>query len=181
MKRPVWWRTVSRTQLVQHPVLSLRKDSRTAPGFGDHDFYILEFPDWVNVVAITTAKQLVLVRQFRHGLETVTLEIPGGMVDAGETPAQAACRELAEETGYAAGKLTALASVSVNPAIQNNRCHLFLATDCTLTGPQALDGTESIAVELAPWATAQSLLQTKKIDHSINCLALCLALQKLSA
>lgn len=175
------WQTVASAYLCQHPFLNLRRDTRTAPGFGSHDFFILEYPDWVNVVAFTQEKQVVLIRQFRQGLEEITLEIPGGIVDGGEEPLQAAVRELAEETGYAPGKIILLASVSVNPAVQNNRCHMFLATDCSRVGPQALDGTEAIAVELATRADLARLIETGEIHHSLNCLALHLALARLSA
>ncbi|MDD4658177.1 MAG: NUDIX hydrolase [Eubacteriales bacterium] len=181
MDKPASWKTIAASYLCKHPYLSVRKDTRTAPGFESHDFFVLEFPDWVNIVAVTEDNQVILVRQFRHGLEEITLEIPGGVVDPGEEPRLTAARELAEETGYSAGEIQLLSSVSVNPAIQNNRCHLFLATGCRQTGGQALEGTESIAVQLAPLAELAELMETGAIHHSLNCLALNLALSKLSA
>lgn len=181
MDKPVSWKTVASSYLLKHPYLSVRKDCRTAPGFENHDFFILEFPDWVNIVAITEDNKAILVRQFRHGLEEITLEIPGGVVDLGEEPSLTAVRELAEETGFSPRDVQLLTSVSVNPAIQNNCCHLFLATGCRLAGEQSLDGTESISVELVPLTDLPGLMATGKIHHSLNCLALNLALSKLTA
>lgn len=179
MEKPVKWATLASAYLEKNPYLSLRRDTRTAPGFGPHDFFILEFHDWVNVVAVTEEGQAVLVRQFRQGLAEVTLEIPGGVVDPGEEPGQAVRRELLEETGYAPREIRLLTAVRVNPAIQGNRCHLFLALGCQLKGAQALEGTESIRVELVPLDALAGLMARGEIDHSLNCLALHLALQYL--
>ncbi len=175
------WLTVASKYIHRDSFLTLRQDTRQSPGFGQHDFYILEFPDWANVVAVTEDQELILVRQFRHGLAEVNLEIPGGIVDAGEKPSTAASRELQEETGYAPARLELLTSVSVNPAIQSNWCHLFLATGCLRVGDQNLEGTESIAVELVPLKDLPDILKTGRIHHSLNYLALTLAHSKLSA
>lgn len=175
------WLTVASTYIHRNPFLTLRQDTREAPGFGQHNFYILEFPDWANVVAVTKDDELILVRQFRHGLAQVNLEIPGGIVDPGEKPEATAVRELWEETGYSPEHLEILTSVSVNPAIQNNWCHLYLATGCRRVGNQRLDGTESIAVELVPLRELLDLLAAGRIHHSLNYLALTLAHNKLSA
>lgn len=181
MDKPASWKTVATSYLCKHPYLNVRKDTRTAPGFDKHDFFVLEYPDWVNIVAVTEDNLVILVRQFRHGLEEITLEIPGGVVDPGEEPDITAARELAEETGYAAENIQQLTLVSVNPAIQNNWCHLFLATGCRQVAAQTLDGTESISVQLAPLADLPRLMAAGVIHHSLNCLALNLALNKLTA
>lgn len=173
------WQTIESKHILKTSFIGVREDLRTAPGFGQHSFYILEFPDWVNVVPVTKDQQLVLVRQFRHGLAAFNLEIPGGIVDPGESPQKTVVRELVEETGYVPETVELLSKVSVNPAIQDNWCHLFLATGCQLTQEQQLDGTEDIAVELVPLAQLPQLLAQGEIHHSLNCLALSLAWSKL--
>jgi len=180
-EKVVSWDTLARSYICKHPYLSLRRDTRVAPGFGQHDFFVLEFPDWVNIVAVTEEDCVVLVRQFRHGLNAVNLEIPGGVVDPGEDPHGTAIRELAEETGYVAKKMEHLSSVTANPAIQDNWCHIFLATGCCLEGEQELDGTESIEVQLVSWHELSALLEKGEIHHSLNCLAINLAVKKLAA
>ena len=90
------------------------------------DFFVIRAPDWVNVIALTPAGELVLVRQFRYGINDFSTEIPGGVIDAGEDPLAAGVRELREETGYVGGSARLLGSVHPNPAMQGNRCHLVL-------------------------------------------------------
>jgi len=175
------WQTVSSTYISRHSFMSVRRDNRTAPGLDNHDFFVLEFPDWANVVAVTEDGMVVLVRQFRHGLEIFNLEIPGGVVDPGENPLDTAARELAEETGYVPEKIQLLSTVSVNPAIQDNWCHLFLATGCRLMQEQALDGTESIEVKLVPLDSLAAMMKNGEIHHSLNCLAINLAMTIFSA
>jgi ADP-ribose pyrophosphatase len=130
-------------------------------------FSLIEAVDWVNVIAVTAAREVVLIRQYRPGLDEVCLEIPGGMVDDGEAPLVAAQRELVEETGYTAATWQPLGVVAPNPAIQNNRLHSFLATGARPTQPQRLDGSEVIDVETAPLAEVTAMLRDGRIDHAL--------------
>ena len=97
---------------------------------------VITSPDWVNVIALTPDDQVVMVRQHRAGTDTITLEIPGGMIDPGEGPLDGGRRELLEETGYVADTWIHIGSVEPNPAIQDNTCHTLLALDARLEGPQ---------------------------------------------
>jgi len=133
-----------------------------------HDFFVLDAPDWVNVIPLTPDEKVVCVRQYRAGTDTVTLEIPGGMIDPGDpTPTAAAAREMREETGYLASRYEDLGVVAPNPAIQSNRCHTICAVDAYRDGPQALDGSEVIDVELVDLADIPSLIMSGRITHSL--------------
>ncbi len=127
----------------------------------------IESSDWVNVVAVTTDAEIVLVRQWRHGTEHVTLEIPGGMVDPGEAPADAAVRELREETGFSGGTVSELGVVEPNPAFLSNRCHTFLVENCSRTNAQALDDGEDIEVTTRPIGSIRELVADGSIDHAL--------------
>lgn len=131
------------------------------------DRLVLETPDWVNVVALTREDRVVCVRQFRFGTAAVELEIPAGIVDPGETPEQAAKRELSEETGYSAAQWRPLGSVAANPAYQDNFCHHWLATGAALTGSPSLDAGEDIGVELVPVGAVPRLVAEGEIRHSL--------------
>jgi 8-oxo-dGTP pyrophosphatase MutT (NUDIX family) len=126
----------------------------------------------VNVVPVTTAGEIVMVRQYRHGLRDLTLEIPGGMIDAGETPEQAAARELLEETGYRAARLEPLGNVNPNPALFGNRLFAFTAHGCERIGPVANESTEETVVELVSQPDLRRLLREGRIDHALVLAAL---------
>ncbi|MFO0596920.1 MAG: NUDIX hydrolase [Myxococcaceae bacterium] len=136
---------------------------------------VIDAPDWVNIVAVTRDEQLVLVRQFRFGTWSNTLEIPGGMTDPGEDPAVAAARELEEETGFRPDRLTAIGTSHPNPAILNNRLHSFLAEGCVKVSEGHLDGSEDIELVLAPKAQVRELIARGEISHSLVLAALFLA------
>ena len=156
---------------------SIRQDSRIfrqivarrrSPHTGrEHAFYRLQGPDWVNVVAFTKAGDLLVVEQFRHGIDASTLEIPGGGCDAGESPEVAARRELREETGFVSNDWVALGSCTPNPATQNNRCHSFLALDCIAEGGLELDPAEELQVWSCPWPEWEDRMRRGEIHHAL--------------
>ena len=156
-------------------VFSIRTDTAVSPRTGrEHDFYVIESRDWINIIPLTSDDQVVMVKQYRHGSREVTLEVPGGLVDSGDTPEMAASRELLEETGYRAEALVKLGTVNPNPAIFNNRCYTFLARNVKRVSEPALDQTEDIEVVLIPLRDIPEMIRKGEIDHAIVINAFCL-------
>ena len=127
----------------------------------------LESPDWVNIIPITKNNQVVLVKQFRFGTKSETLEIPGGMIDNHETPSIAAGRELFEETGYSYENITKLGNISPNPALFNNRVFTFLANDAYLSEENINNQDEINEVVLVDLSDIPKLLKTGAIEHAL--------------
>jgi ADP-ribose pyrophosphatase len=149
-------------------VYSIRSDTVVSPRTGmEHDFHIIESGDWVNVIPLTDDGQVVMIRQYRVGSGTVTLEIPGGLAEEGDTPEQAAVRELMEETGYEAREWVKIGETNPNPAIFNNRCHTFLAKGAKKTREQMFDQTEDIEVEEVPLSDVPDLIGKGEVDHAL--------------
>lgn len=168
MSSPKPWRRLRRGQEHDLTILRIREDTFADPrDESPHPRVVITAPDWVNVVALTREGDAILVRQFRFGVEANTLEIPGGMVDAGEEPAAAAARELGEETGFRASQLVFLGAVHPNPALQSNRCHSYLALGCEPAHALGQDAGEDIEVVLVPASTLQSLIREGKITHAL--------------
>lgn len=128
---------------------------------------VLETPSWVNVLALTEDQQIVLVRQYRFGTRSFTLEIPGGVVERGEDPVRAAERELLEETGYTAQSFRSLGAVEPNPAFHDNLCFHVLATGARRVKDQSLDDGEDIEVLLRPLVSLRDAVLSGEIRHAL--------------
>lgn len=162
--------------LFEHPVVRIEGVPVATPA-GDQVWARLHMPDWVNVIPVTAAGELLLVRQHRVGADRVTLEIPGGCVEPGEDPTHAAARELREETGFA-GPLVGIGAVWSNPAIQTNRTHLFVARPVERIGPATPDPEEEITWETRPLSALAAMLDSGEIDHALAVVALERALRR---
>jgi ADP-ribose pyrophosphatase len=162
------WRCIGSQPNQSFRVFSVRTDTAVSPRTGmTHDFYVIESRDWINIIPLTEDHQVVMVKQYRHGSREITLEIPGGIVDPGDTPEKAASRELLEETGYQAQEWIKIGAVNPNPAIFNNCCHTFLARHLKKVADPTPDQAEDIEVVLIPVSDIPDLIRQGKIDHTI--------------
>lgn len=167
------WELRTRRRVFETPWFALREDRRVSPRNGEEaPFYVLECNDWVNVVAVTDDHDLVLVRQFRFGSETFSLEVPGGVIETGEAPVAAAVRELREETGYEGTRVRELGWVQPNPALQANRCYTFAVEGCRRVGEPQLDLYEDMEVELLPLADLPGAVAHGHVRHALALAAL---------
>lgn len=148
-------------------VIRARRDAAVSPRTGaEHTFVVLESPDWVAVIAFTVDGKVVLVRQYRHGMGEVTLELPGGLVEEEATPETAARAELREETGYGGGEWRRLGELSALPALFANRLHVFLALGVTRVGDPQLDPGEDVTTEVHDLDDVRRLVAEGAIVHA---------------
>lgn len=166
------WSVVRENKEYHTPIFNLLQRKMRLEAKDEHNegnFFVLEAPEWVNVIPITNNNEVVLVEQYRYGIEQPTLEIPGGMVDPGEEPLESIKRELIEETGFESACWSSLGKVSSNPAIMTNYTHLYLAEDCKPIASPKPEGDqhERINVHLLPMAEFLDLVADGTIHHSI--------------
>lgn len=165
---PARWEKLAEKSLATTRVLELTSARYRHPHRGtERDFVVVRAADWVNVLALTPAGELVLVRQFRFGIDTFSLEIPGGVMEGGEDPVEAGLRELREETGYTGARARLLGSTHPNPAIQSNRCHFVFVEDAVRTEELEWDADEEIEVTLRPAAEVLALARAGGITHAL--------------
>lgn len=174
------WEKLSTRYLVKEKWATLRVDTcKLQGGAIKDDYYVLEYPDWVNAVAVTEENKIVLVRQYRHSADIISLEIPGGVVNGDEKPEDAIKRELLEETGYSFKTQELIATVYANPATSNNRTFTYLLTGGVKTQEQHLDEHEILDVEEYTLEEAKALVMENKIAQSLHTNGLFYGLVKL--
>lgn len=163
------WPVLATRELGQFKFMTVRQDTSRSPRTGaEHEFYIVEAGEWINIIPLTAAGKVVLIRQYRHGTQNISLEIPGGLAEIEDASlAVSAQRELLEETGYEADKIVSLGSLAPNPAMQTNYCHTFLALNVCLNNAQDLDPGEDIEVEEVALEQIPALIMSGKIQHSL--------------
>lgn len=151
------------------PWLTIRKDKCELPnGNIMPAFYVQEYPDWASAFALTKDNKVVMINQYRHGIEKITTEVPGGVVDEGEEPAAAIQRELLEETGYQFESIEFLGRVCANPSTGDNYMHMFLAKGGEKVAEQNLDDSEDVAVVIYSMDEVKQLLKDNKIVQSLH-------------
>ncbi len=172
MIRP--WQKLGSRPVGDFRIFTVRTDEKLSPRTGaKHDFFIIDCVDWVNVLAITPQQELVMVEQYRHGTNTVELEIPGGIMDRSDaSPLHTGVRELREETGFEGEQARVLGDVFANPAIMSNTCHTVLIENCALKHPVEWDSGEDMLTRLVPLAEVPALVASGKIKHPLVIVAL---------
>lgn len=162
------WKVLESEYLVRRPWLTARRDRLELPdGRIIPEYYVLEYPDWVNVIAITKEGQFVMERQYRHAARKISLELPCGVMEEGETPLEAAQRELLEETGFGGGQWKKLMELSPNPSAMSNTTHCFLAIGVEKIAEQHLDETEELSVLFMTKEEVKRMLNENQICQAL--------------
>lgn len=161
------WKRKDSKQIADCRVFKVRENLSQSTDGKEARFFVIESPEWVNIIPVTADGDIVMIEQYRHGIEEITLEIPGGLVDDGEDAGAAAERELIEETGYVPRAVVLIGKSRPNPAIQDNWVYHYLAIDCELKNEVKFDDHESIQTRLVPARYLSKLFQQGKITHSL--------------
>ncbi len=174
------WKTIDSKYIIQRPWATLRVDKLEMPnGNIKEEYYVLEYPTWVNMVALTEDKQIIFVKQYRHGAGKIMVELPAGVVEDNEDPEIAARRELLEETGYAFDDISYVCELFANPATSGNITYTYLLTGGRKVQEQELDPSEDIEVVLMDLQEAKQFLFDNKIGQALHSSALFYTLKKL--
>lgn len=176
------WRTLESEVLFKDLWFTVRKDTCEASnGKIISPYYVYEFPDWVTALALDEEGKVIMVRQYRHALGEVCIEIPGGCIDnSDENPQQAIARELKEETGYEFSYYEYLGRISANPSTNNNIMHMFLATGGRKTSAQSLDDNEEIIIERYSIDEVKDMLRKNEILQAMHITTIMYGLVKLN-
>jgi ADP-ribose pyrophosphatase len=171
---PKPWKKTGSRPAGKFRIFNVRADRKISPRTRrEHEFFIIECIDWVNVIALTPEREIVLVRQFRHGSETIELEVPGGVMERSDrSPLKTGRRELREETGYAGGRARIIGRVYPNPAIMNNLCYTVLIENCRQVHPVKFDQMEDLVTTRLSFSKLKQLVSKGTIRHSLVTTAL---------
>nr|WP_294791249.1 NUDIX hydrolase [uncultured Mucilaginibacter sp.] len=180
MNKDLTWKLLTSEYIHKGPWATLRADKCQMPnGHIVEEYFVLEYPDWANAVAITEDNKVLMVRQYRHAAGIVSLEIPGGVVEVNETPEEGMRRELLEETGYKFNNVELICTVYANPSTGNNKTFCYLATGGVKVQEQELDDQEELVIEEYTIDEVKQLLADNKIAQALHCTALFYALGKM--
>lgn len=162
------WEVYPDRVLVETPIMTVKVGPVVCTRSGRRrEFYRFDCPDWVNIVAVTPVREIVLIRQFRYGSKRIEIEIPGGTIEFAEDPVAAGCRELLEETGYAGERARIIGRVCPNPAIQGNYCYTVLVEDARLVATPAMDEMEDIVTVPMAENEVRACVKEGKIEHGL--------------